>query len=84
MAACENSIGALMHSRPRTLAPPWAMAPAASSISCSNTLVRLCSEAPSSVSFKNFMPGWMAYDMRLMAARFISDGMVPEAATWRA
>jgi len=25
------------------------------------------------------MPGWMAYDMRLMAARFISDGMVPEA-----
>jgi uncharacterized protein YbjT (DUF2867 family) len=27
----------------------------------------------------NFMPGWMAYDMRLMAERFLSDGMVPEA-----
>lgn len=27
----------------------------------------------------NFMPGWMAYDMRLMAERFVSDGMVPEA-----
>ena len=27
----------------------------------------------------NFMPGWMAYDMRLMAERFISDGMIPEA-----
>lgn len=26
-----------------------------------------------------FMPGWMAYDMRLMAERFLSDGMVPEA-----
>jgi hypothetical protein len=25
------------------------------------------------------MPSWMAYDMRLMAERFISDGMVPEA-----
>ena len=27
----------------------------------------------------NFMPGWMAYDMRLMAERFLTDGMVPEA-----
>ena len=26
-----------------------------------------------------FMPGWMAYDMRLMAERFLTDGMVPEA-----
>ena len=25
------------------------------------------------------MPGWMAYDMRLMSERFLSDGMVPEA-----
>ena len=30
-------------------------------------------------NLRNFMPGWMAYDMRLMAERFISDGMVPEA-----
>lgn len=26
---------------------------------------------------RNFMPGWMAFDMRLMAERFVSDGMVP-------
>lgn len=26
-----------------------------------------------------FMPKWMAYEMRLMAERFVSDGMVPEA-----
>jgi uncharacterized protein YbjT (DUF2867 family) len=26
-----------------------------------------------------FMPRWMAYDMRLMAERYVSDGMVPEA-----
>lgn len=26
-----------------------------------------------------FMPRWMAYEMRLMAERFVSDGMVPEA-----
>jgi uncharacterized protein YbjT (DUF2867 family) len=26
----------------------------------------------------NFMPKWMAYEMRLMAERFVSDGMVPE------
>lgn len=30
-------------------------------------------------NLRNFMPGWMAYDMRLMAERFLSDGMVPEA-----
>jgi len=28
-------------------------------------------------NLRDFMPGWMAYDMRLMADRFISDGMVP-------
>ena len=27
---------------------------------------------------RRFMPGWMAYDMRLMAERFLTDGMVPE------
>ncbi len=27
----------------------------------------------------NFMPGWMAYDMRLMSERFLSDGMIPQA-----
>jgi uncharacterized protein YbjT (DUF2867 family) len=26
-----------------------------------------------------FMPKWMAYEMRLMAERYVSDGMVPEA-----
>ena len=26
-----------------------------------------------------FMPKWMAYEMRLMAERFVSDGMLPEA-----
>lgn len=26
----------------------------------------------------NFMPKWMAYEMRLMAERYVSDGMVPE------
>jgi uncharacterized protein YbjT (DUF2867 family) len=30
-------------------------------------------------NLRHFMPGWMAYDMRLMAERFISDGMVPDA-----
>ena len=30
-------------------------------------------------NLRDFMPGWMAYDMRLMSERFISDGMVPEA-----
>lgn len=26
-----------------------------------------------------FMPTWMAYEMRLMAERYVSDGMIPEA-----
>jgi uncharacterized protein YbjT (DUF2867 family) len=30
-------------------------------------------------NLRQFMPSWMAFDMRLMAERFISDGMVPEA-----
>ena len=30
-------------------------------------------------NLRNFMPGWMAYDMRLMSERFLSEGMVPEA-----
>ncbi|MBV7535283.1 NmrA/HSCARG family protein [Duganella sp. sic0402] len=27
-------------------------------------------------NLRNFMPGWMAYDMRLMSERFLSDGML--------
>lgn len=27
----------------------------------------------------HFMPKWMAYEMRLMAERYVSDGMIPEA-----
>ncbi len=27
----------------------------------------------------NFMPSWMAYDMRLMSDRFLSEGMTPDA-----
>ena len=30
-------------------------------------------------SLRQFMPSWMAFDMRLMSERFITDGMVPEA-----
>jgi len=30
-------------------------------------------------NLRQFMPPWMAYDMRLMGERFVSDGMVPEA-----
>jgi uncharacterized protein YbjT (DUF2867 family) len=30
-------------------------------------------------NLRQFMPAWMAFDMRLMAERFLSDGMVPEA-----
>ncbi|EOH6072698.1 SDR family oxidoreductase [Burkholderia cenocepacia] len=30
-------------------------------------------------NFATFMPKWMAYEMRLMAERYVSDGMVPEA-----
>jgi len=28
-------------------------------------------------NLRNFMPGWMAYDMRLMSERFLTDGMIP-------
>ncbi len=28
-------------------------------------------------SLRSFMPSWMAYDMRLMSERFLSDGMIP-------
>ncbi|TBY74489.1 SDR family oxidoreductase [Rhizobium leguminosarum] len=31
-------------------------------------------------NLKQFMPAWMAYDMRLMGERFLTDGMLPEAA----
>ncbi|WP_348630946.1 hypothetical protein [Mesorhizobium sp. M4A.F.Ca.ET.022.05.2.1] len=27
----------------------------------------------------SFMPKWTAYEMRLMAERYVSDGMIPEA-----
>lgn len=30
-------------------------------------------------NLRQFMPSWMAYDMRQMAERFISDGMLPAA-----
>ena len=30
-------------------------------------------------NLRNFMPHWMAFDMRLMSERFLSDGMIPEA-----
>ncbi|WP_420227407.1 SDR family oxidoreductase [Pigmentiphaga litoralis] len=30
-------------------------------------------------TLRQYAPAWMAYDMRLMAERFVSDGMVPEA-----
>ncbi len=29
-------------------------------------------------NLKQFLPAWMAYDMRLMGERFFTDGMVPE------
>lgn len=29
-------------------------------------------------NLRQFMPSWMAFDMRLMSERFISEGMVPE------
>ncbi|MER8904513.1 NmrA/HSCARG family protein [Mesorhizobium sp. M0772] len=29
-------------------------------------------------NFKQFLPAWMAYDMRLMGERFFTDGMLPE------
>lgn len=30
-------------------------------------------------NLRQFMPAWMAYDMRLMSERFLTDGMVPAA-----
>jgi hypothetical protein len=27
---------------------------------------------------RKFMPNWMAFDMRLMSERFLTDGMIPE------
>lgn len=30
-------------------------------------------------NLRKFMPGWMAFDMRLMNERFLSDGMIPTA-----
>ena len=30
-------------------------------------------------NLRQFMPSWMAFDMRLMGERFVSDGMEPEA-----
>jgi uncharacterized protein YbjT (DUF2867 family) len=30
-------------------------------------------------NLSNIMPKWMAYEMRLMAERYVSDGMIPEA-----
>jgi uncharacterized protein YbjT (DUF2867 family) len=30
-------------------------------------------------NLRQFMPGWMAFDMRLMSERFITDGMLPDA-----
>ncbi|MEB1530065.1 SDR family oxidoreductase [Xanthomonas sp. WHRI 7945] len=30
-------------------------------------------------NLRQFMPSWMAYDMRLMSERFLSDGMIPKA-----
>jgi len=29
-------------------------------------------------NLRKFMPSWMAFDMRLMSERFLSDGMIPE------
>jgi len=29
-------------------------------------------------NLRQFMPNWMAFDMRLMAERFLTDGMLPE------
>ena len=30
-------------------------------------------------NMRQFMPGWMAFDMRLMSERFITHGMIPDA-----
>lgn len=29
-------------------------------------------------NLRQFMPGWMAYDMRLMSERFLTEGMIPD------
>jgi uncharacterized protein YbjT (DUF2867 family) len=29
-------------------------------------------------NLRQFMPSWMAFDMRLMSERFLSEGMIPE------
>jgi len=30
-------------------------------------------------NLRQFMPSWMAFDMRLMSERFLSEGMIPDA-----
>ncbi|WP_437507299.1 NmrA family NAD(P)-binding protein [Sorangium sp. So ce1099] len=30
-------------------------------------------------NLRQFMPSWMAFNMRLMSERFLTEGMVPEA-----
>ncbi|XXU53048.1 hypothetical protein WME81_35575 [Sorangium sp. So ce1078] len=35
--------------------------------------------AGSEQSLRRFMPSWMAFDMRLMSERFLTEGMLPEA-----
>jgi uncharacterized protein YbjT (DUF2867 family) len=30
-------------------------------------------------NLRQFMPSWMAFDMRLMSERFLTDGMIPDA-----
>src|SRR3569833_2100619 len=30
-------------------------------------------------NLRQFMPGWMAFDMRVMSERFLTEGMLPEA-----
>src|SRR3569833_2782027 len=30
-------------------------------------------------NLRKFMPAWMAFDMRVMSERFLTDGMIPEA-----
>jgi uncharacterized protein YbjT (DUF2867 family) len=32
-------------------------------------------------NLRQFMPSWMAFDMRLMSERFLTDGMIPEPGT---
>ncbi len=34
---------------------------------------------PVEANMATFMPKWMAYEMRVMAERYVSDGMIPEA-----